>query len=72
MSFATTYAIGHVARNYYAGGRTLTAPELKKLAGPLQSQARELHTRYLPEIRERAKSLDTAAILSLLRGGTPV
>ena len=72
MSFATTYAIGHVARNYYAGGRTLTAPELKKLAGPLQSQARELHPRYLPEIRERAKSLDTAAILSLLRGGTPV
>ncbi len=72
MSFASTYAIGHMAQTYYAGGRTLTAPDLKKLAGPLQTQARELHTRYLPEIQERAKTLDSAAILSLVRGGTPV
>ena len=72
LSFGSTYAIGHMAQSYYAGGRTLTAPDLKKLIGPLQSQARELHTRYLPEIQERAKTLDTAAILSLVRGGTPV
>jgi uncharacterized protein (DUF697 family)/tellurite resistance protein len=72
MSFASTYAIGHVAQRYYSGGRKLTAPDLKKLIAPLQSQARELHTQYLPEIRERAKTLDTAAILSLVRGGTPV
>jgi uncharacterized protein (DUF697 family)/tellurite resistance protein len=71
MSFASTYAIGHVAHSYYSGGRMLTAPEMKKLILPLQSQARELHTKYLPEIQERAKTLDTAAILSLVRGGTP-
>ncbi len=72
VSFASTYAIGHLAQNYYAGGRKLAAPDLKKLVGPLQSQARELHTKYLPEIQERAKTLDTAAILSLVRGSTPV
>lgn len=72
VSFASTYAIGHMAQSYYAGGRNLAAPDLKKLIGSLQSQARELHTRYLPEIQERAKTLDTAAILSLVRGGTPV
>lgn len=72
LSFASTYAIGHLAQNYYAGGRSLTAPDLKKLIAPLQSQARELHTRYLPEIQERAKTLDSAAILSLVRGSTPV
>jgi uncharacterized protein (DUF697 family)/tellurite resistance protein len=72
VSFASTYAIGHLAQTYYAGGRRLTPPDLKKLAGPLQNQARELHTRYLPEIRERAKTLDTAALLSLVRGTTPV
>lgn len=72
LSFTSTYAIGHMAQGYYAGGRNLTAPDLKKLIGPLQSQARELHTRYLPEIQKRAKTLDTAAILSLVRGGTPV
>ena len=72
MSFASTYAIGHMAQSYYAGGRKLTAPDLKKLIGPLQSQARELHTRYLPEIQERAKTLDPASILSMVRGSTPI
>lgn len=72
LSFASTYAIGHMAQSYYAGGRSLTAPDLKKLIGPLQAQARELHTRYLPEIQERAKTLDSAAILALVRGNTPV
>ncbi len=72
MSFTSTYAIGHMAQSYYAGGRTLTGPDLKKLVGPLKDQARELHTRYLPEIQERAKTLDSAAILSLVRGKTPI
>ncbi len=72
MSFASTYAIGHVAHSYYSGGRNLTAPDMKKLIAPLQSQARELHTKYLPEIQERAKTLDAASILSLVRGSTPV
>jgi uncharacterized protein (DUF697 family)/tellurite resistance protein len=72
MSFASTYAIGHVAQRYYSGGRSLAAPDMKKLIGPLQAQARELHTQYLPQIQERAKTLDTAAIFSLVRGATPV
>ena len=72
MSFASTYAIGHVAQRYYSGGCSLAAPDMKNLIGPLQAQARELHTRYLPEIQERAKTLDAASIFSLVRGGTPV
>jgi len=72
MSFASTYAIGHVAQTYYSSGRKLTAPDMKKLITPLQNQARELHTKYLPEIQERAKTLGSADILSLIRGGTPV
>ena len=72
MSFASTYAIGHVAQRYYSGGRSLAAPDMNKLIEPLQTQARELHTQYLPQIQERAKTLDAASILSLVRGGTPV
>ncbi|MGL4400424.1 MAG: GTPase [Luteolibacter sp.] len=72
VSFASTYAIGHLAQNYYAGGHKLTTVDLKKQLVPLQNQARELHTKYLPEIQERAKTLDSAAILSLVRGSTPV
>ncbi|NQX01909.1 TerB family tellurite resistance protein [bacterium] len=72
LSFASTYAIGHVAQSYYAGGSNLTAMDLRKLIGPLQDKARELHTQYLPEIEQRAKTLDSAAILSLIRGTTPI
>lgn len=72
MSFASTYAIGHVAQRYYSGGHNLTAMDMKNLITPMQNQARELHAQYLPEIQERAKTLDAAAILSLIRGGTPV
>jgi uncharacterized protein (DUF697 family) len=72
MSFASTYAIGHIAEKYYSGGRKLEASSLKAMLAPLQSQAKELHTTYLPQIQERAKSLNTAEIFSLVRGKTPV
>ena len=72
FSFAATYAIGHIAEKYHASGRTLAAPEIKSLYQSLSTQAKELHTKHLPEIQQRAKSLNPAAILSMVRGTTPV
>ena len=72
FSFASTYAIGHLAVKYYAGGRKLGAGELKNLQAPLTAEARELHGKYLPEIEQRARSLDSTAILDLVRGKTAV
>jgi len=72
FSFAATYAIGHVAEKYYSGGRRLDPASLKSLFVPLQEQAKELHTKYLPEIQARAKTLDPGAILSIVRGSSPV
>lgn len=72
FSFASTYAIGHLAVKYYAGGRTLGASEMKALYTPLTQQASQLHRQYLPEIQQRAKSLDAASILNLVRGQAPV
>lgn len=72
FSFASTYAIGHLAEKYYAGGRTLGGAEIKSLYTPLTQEAGHLHARYLPEIQERAKSLDTTAIMNLLRGKAAV
>ncbi len=72
MSFASTYAIGHVAERYYSGGRQFEADSLRAMINPLREQARELHERYLPEIQARASSLGTADILSLVRGKIPV
>ncbi len=72
MSFASTYAIGHIAEKYYSSGCKLDTASVKSTFESLQGQAKALHATYLPQIQERAKSLDTAEILSLVRGKTPV
>jgi uncharacterized protein (DUF697 family) len=68
MSFASTYALGQVAQRYYAGGRTLSALQLKELFSSLADRARSLHGRYAGEIQQRASTLNTAQLLNLVRG----
>jgi uncharacterized protein (DUF697 family)/tellurite resistance protein len=72
FSFASTYAIGHLAVKYYSAGRTFGSSELKSLYAPLANEAKTLHARYLPEIQQKAGSLDTATILNFVRGKTTV
>jgi len=67
FSFATTYALGQVAKTYYAGGRTLDAQRLKESFAALLGEAKTLEARYLPEIRERARTIKPAALLDLVR-----
>ena len=67
FSFATTYALGQVAKTYYAGGRTLDAQRLRESFAALLGEAKTIEARYLPEIRERARSLDPRELLSLVR-----
>ncbi len=67
MSFATTYALGHVAKRYYAGGRTLSTQMLKDAYADVVQEAQGLQTRYLPEMRDKAKTLDAASVLSMVR-----
>ena len=45
FSFATTYAIGEVARRYYAGGRVMSADLLKRTFSELLSQGKALQAR---------------------------
>ncbi|MCK9984395.1 MAG: hypothetical protein AzoDbin1_00867 [Azoarcus sp.] len=58
FSFATTYALGHVAKRYYADGRRLDGAALKATFGQLFDNAKGLQQRYAPEIAERARTLD--------------
>ncbi|WP_222620484.1 YcjF family protein [Variovorax sp. PAMC28562] len=67
MSFATTYALGHVAKRYYAGGRTLSTQMLKDAYADVVQEAQGLQTRYLPEMRDKARTLDAASVLSMVR-----
>ena len=67
MSFASTYAIGHVARRYYAGGRTLSAQMLRETFEGMHGEARGLSTRYLPQMQEQARTLNVSTILDTVR-----
>jgi uncharacterized protein (DUF697 family)/tellurite resistance protein len=68
MSFATTWALGKLAQQYYSGGRKLSAIELRSLFGSLTDQARSLHSRYASEIQQKAGSVNVSQLLPLLRG----
>ena len=67
MAFATTWAIGQVAREYYAAGRTLDANALKAAFGGLVERGRGMVAQYAPAIEERARSIDLRALPDLVR-----
>lgn len=68
FSFATTYALGQVAKRYYAGGRTMSTEMLRETFQQLLGPARQMQARYLPQIREQAAGLDAGQVMSLVRG----
>jgi uncharacterized protein (DUF697 family)/tellurite resistance protein len=67
MSFASTYALGHVARHYYAGGRTLNAQMLREAFSDMLGEAKNLQARYLPQMQAQARTLDAGRLLSLVQ-----
>ena len=67
FSFATTYALGHVAKRYYADGRRLDAAALKASFAQMVDRARALQDTYAPEIAARARTLDVKQLMSELR-----
>ena len=68
MSFASTYALGHVAKRYYAGGRTLSAQLLKDTYASITEEAQGLKAQYLPAMREQARTLDAGKVMAMVRG----
>jgi len=67
MSFASTYALGHVARHYYSGGRTLNTQMLREAFNDMLGEAKNLQARYLPEMQEQARTLDAGRLLNLVQ-----
>ena len=66
MAFASTWALGQMARQYYAGGRTLDGEKLRAAFGPLLTQARDLGSRYAGQIQQRAQTIDLANLPALI------
>ena len=69
MTFATTYALGRVAQRYYAGGRTLDTATLKQAFTDLLGEARGLAPRYREQIEQKAATIDTRSLASLVKQG---
>ena len=69
LSFATTYALGQLAKRYYAGGRVMNTALLRETYQGLLEPAKKLQTQYLPQIKEKAATLDAGKVMAMVRGG---
>ena len=69
FSFATTYALGQLAKRYYAGGRVMSTALLRDTFQNLLGPAKQLQTQYLPQIQQKASTLDATQIMAMVRGG---
>lgn len=67
FSFATTYALGQLAKRYYAGGRQMNQTLLRETYESLLSQAKQLQAQYTGEIQQKARTLDLNQIMSMAR-----
>jgi uncharacterized protein (DUF697 family)/uncharacterized tellurite resistance protein B-like protein len=67
FSFATTHALGQVAKRYYASGRTMSGPMLKDAFASLLAQAKGLQGGYRAQIEAQARTLDLGKISELVR-----
>ncbi len=70
FSFATTYALGQVARRYYAGGRQMSTEMLRTSFQEMLGSARGVQSQYAGEIRDKASTLDATRVMALMRGDT--
>ena len=68
MSFASTYALGYVALEYYGSGRQLSTQMLKDAYTRIFGQGQQLQTELMPQIRQRAQTLNMSKVLSMVRG----
>lgn len=62
------YALGQVARRYYAGGRQMNSGLLRESFQNLLEPAKQLQAQYLPQMQQRAGSLDVGQIMAMVRG----
>lgn len=62
ITFAATYALGHVADQYYAQGRKLSAKDLRTQFTRFQQEAHTIYPRVEEAIHDRAGKLDLKSL----------
>jgi len=68
FSFASTYALGHLAKRYYAGGRVMSTDVLRSTYQELLGPAKNMQQQYLPAMRQQAAGLDAGKVMAMIRG----
>lgn len=68
ITFATTYALGQVAKSYYSSGRKLSMSALQQQFSKVFEDAKTLYSQKVPEIRAQAGKLEPGKLLNLVRG----
>ncbi|HSW52769.1 MAG TPA: hypothetical protein VLG93_06035, partial [Sulfuricaulis sp.] len=68
FSFATTYALGQLAKRYYAGGRVMSTALLRDSFQNLLGPAKQMQAQYLPQIQQQAGTLDMGRVMAMVRG----
>ena len=67
FAFATTYALGQVAKQYYASARTLTTAQLKEVFSSMLDEARSIQGRYSGDIAQKSRQVNVSELLPLVR-----
>jgi uncharacterized protein (DUF697 family) len=68
VAFASTYALGELARQYYAGGRQFSAIELREAYNRLLERGRSMQSEFAPHMRSQADRIDPSTLASLIHG----
>ena len=68
ITFAATYALGHVADQYYAQGRRLSRNDLLALFDRFKEDAKTIYPNVRSQIEDRSGSLNLQSLLAGLRG----
>jgi uncharacterized protein (DUF697 family)/tellurite resistance protein len=67
FSFATTYALGKVAQQYYGNGRSIDTEQLKQVFTQMFAQGKQLQTQYTAQIEQKARTIDVSQLIGMVK-----
>jgi uncharacterized protein (DUF697 family)/tellurite resistance protein len=67
VTFASTYALGHVAKQYYAQGRRLSSADLRALFARFQEEAKTIFPKIQDQVQAQARNLNLQNLVRTFR-----
>ncbi|HUL69791.1 MAG TPA: DUF533 domain-containing protein [Gemmatimonadales bacterium] len=67
VTFSGTYALGHVAKQYYAQGRKLSTDDLRNLFARFRSDAETIWPKIQNQVQQQARNLNLPSVMGMLK-----